>query len=125
MKKSFLVILIIFALGIFGYWGFTFYVVKGNSVSPAFVDCLVDNGVVMYGSATCPYCQTQKEMFGRSATKELYNKDGYIECPENQKLCESKGITGYPTWIINGTKYEGVQSIELLSSITGCELSYE
>ncbi|MEK6952937.1 MAG: hypothetical protein AABX29_08040 [Nanoarchaeota archaeon] len=125
MKKSIWVIILILALGIFGYYGITAFVIKGNTLSSEFGQCLIDNKAIMYGSATCIHCQSQKELLGRKATQILYDNQGYIECPENQKLCESKAITGYPTWIINGTKYEGVQSIELLSSITGCEPSYE
>ena len=125
MKKSIWVIIIILALGIFGYYGITAFVIKGNNLSSVFGQCLIDNGAIFYGAEWCNHCQSQKEMLGRNVVKVLYNNEGYVECPENQKLCESKGVTGYPTWIINGIKYEGVQSIELLSSITGCELSYE
>jgi len=125
MKKSIWVIIIILALGIFGYYGMTSFVIKGNTLSGEFGQCLIDKDAVFYGAEWCNHCQSQKEMLGRNVVKVLYNNEGYVECPENQKLCESKGVTGYPTWIINGIKYEGVQSIELLSSITGCELSYE
>jgi glutaredoxin len=72
----------------------------------------------MYGAEWCGHCKQQKEMFGES-----FKYVNYVECPENQVLCEQMGITGYPTWIINGVHKEGAQSIEELSSLTGCPLS--
>lgn len=125
MKKSFWIILIIFVLGIFGYYGITGFIIKDNNVSSKFVNCLVDKGAVMYGVSWCSNCQDQKNMLGNKAFEELYKNNGYVECTENQKLCDSRGIKGYPTWIINGTKYEGILYLEELANITGCELSYE
>jgi len=52
----------------------------------------------------------------------------YIECAEEDnpraqtQACQEAGISGYPTWDINGQKYPGEQTLEGLASLTGCEL---
>jgi len=46
----------------------------------------------------------------------------YVKCIENEELCDSKGVKTTPTWEINGTMYEGVQSFEKLSEISGCSI---
>jgi hypothetical protein len=78
----------------------------------------------MYGAYWCPNCQRQKLEFGNS-----FQHVNYIECAEGDPegkarpdLCLEKGITGYPTWIYQGQRYVGVQSLKRLSEITGCPL---
>lgn len=61
--------------------------------------CLTEKGWTMYGADWCPHCKAQKEMFGVDAFKFV----NYVECPENSNLCNAKGITGYPTWIVEST----------------------
>jgi glutaredoxin len=87
-----------------------------------FAKCLTEKGATLYGAYWCPHCQNQKAMFGSS--KKYLN---YVECDPNgdnanPDLCKSNNITGYPTWIVNGTHYEGEQSLEKLGSLTGCSL---
>ena len=84
--------------------------------------CLTEKGAAMYGAYWCPHCKTQKEMFGNS-----FKYINYIECDargENAKpeLCEQAGITGYPTWIINGKTYVGVRQFQELADATGCSV---
>jgi uncharacterized membrane protein len=79
---------------------------------------LSKTGSFMYGSYSCPHCQTQKLLFG-SAFKDI----NYIECnpdAENSKssLCIKKGIEGYPTWEINGELYEGAKSLKELARLS-------
>lgn len=84
----------------------------------AFALCLAEKKITMYGAAWCSHCKQQKALFGSS-----FSKVSYVECPENQKLCLDKGVTGYPTWISgDGEKFTGVQSLENLSEISGCQL---
>lgn len=83
----------------------------------AFAKCLSQKGATMYGAEWCGHCKKQKESFGSS-----FSYVNYVECPENEALCTSQGIRGYPTWIINGQKYEGEQSFEALNQATGCSL---
>lgn len=89
----------------------------GNGTLDKFAKCISLKGATMYGAEWCPHCQEQKKMFGDS-----FKYVSYVECPENQVLCEQVGIEGYPTWIINGVKYPGAQSLETLKELTGCSL---
>lgn len=83
----------------------------------SFANCLTDNGVIMYGTDWCPHCQNQKSMFENS-----FNNIAYINCDNNPQACNNAGITGYPTWYVNGELYPGVQSLEALSQASGCSL---
>ncbi|KXB07024.1 hypothetical protein AKJ51_02210 [candidate division MSBL1 archaeon SCGC-AAA382A20] len=78
--------------------------------------CLSEEGVTMYGLKTCPHCQEQKDRFGGS-----FKYVDYVECSVQKSLCSRKGISSVPAWIIDGKKIVGVQSLEKLASMTGCE----
>ena len=82
-----------------------------------FATCLNESGLIMYGTDWCPHCKNQKELFGSSF--EFVN---YINCDFNQEECVANGVTGYPTWKFGLQKFSGVQSLEKLSALTGCEL---
>ena len=74
----------------------------------------------MYGAFWCGHCHEQKELFGQEAVEEI----NYIECDANGKnpqpdLCRAAGITGYPTWSVNGQVYTGSQSLENLAQASG------
>ena len=118
-----LVIIVLIVLGIVA-WSMSGYFVgdendgTGLSDLDKFAKCLSERGATVYVSTYCGHCKNQKEMFGDSL-KYL----NLVECTENQQLCQQKGITGVPTWIINGLPYAGVQSFERLSELTGCSLS--
>jgi len=81
----------------------------------AFSNCLNNSGAVMYGTSWCHYCNQQKTMFGPS-----FKYINFVDCDINQTLCRNNGITGYPTWIIKGTPYSGVQEFSELSTASGC-----
>jgi hypothetical protein len=115
-KKMFLIIVgIVIVITIAG-WSLTGHFVKTGNYDN-FAKCLAQKGTTMYGAEWCGNCKQQKEMFGES-----FNYVNYVECPDNQALCEQMGIQVYPTWIINGVHYPGTQSFETLSSLTGCNL---
>ncbi|MGH7826230.1 MAG: vitamin K epoxide reductase family protein [Candidatus Binatia bacterium] len=69
-----------------------------------------------YGASWCSHCQEQKESFGASASRVPY-----IECsPGGPKgasapACTEAGIKSFPTWIINGQRYVGTQTLENLA----------
>jgi hypothetical protein len=88
-----------------------------------FAECISERGLKMYGAYWCLHCSKQKELFGSS-----YKKINYIECslPNNagqSQECKDEGINSYPTWEFgDGTKKEGLITLDKLSEISGCEL---
>lgn len=88
-----------------------------------FAKCLTEKGVVMYGAYWCPHCANQKNDFGSS-----WKYIKYVECDSrgdngNPQLCKEKGITGYPTWFINGEYISGEVPFQTLSYLSGCGLT--
>ena len=133
MKQSFpanrivlISILVIAALGILSYSYFSgFFTYNGSPGKyDSFSKCLTEKNVTMYGSVWCPHCQNQKKLFGDS-----WKYVNYVECSvegsptagENPE-CTAAGIAGYPTWVFNGEKRPGEQSLLSLSLWTGCPL---
>lgn len=72
-----------------------------------FAKCLNEKGAVMYGEDWCKYTNAQKAMFGKSFKYVNYQIDQTLKTR--------------PTWIIDGKKYETVQSFKRLSELTGCQ----
>lgn len=70
---------------------------------------------VLYSQKGCSHCITQKEILGEYA--DLFNT---IDCIENPEKCAEAGIKVTPTWVINGKKIEGVQTIKQLKELAGC-----
>ena len=80
---------------------------------------LTKEGAVMYNAYWCPHCHDQKEMFGKEAAEKL----NLVECAKDgfnnkKELCEAKGITGFPSWEINGSIDSGVKSLKELAELT-------
>jgi len=85
---------------------------------------LTKQGAVMYNAYWCPHCHDQKEMFGKEASEKL----NLVECAKDgfnnkRELCEAKGITGFPSWEINGLIDSGVKSLEELAELTNYKSS--
>lgn len=83
---------------------------------------LTETGVKFYGAYWCPHCADQKQLFGAAASLLPY-----IECdprsPEGMpQVCAAAQVDKYPTWDINGRRYEGVLSLEDLARLTGYAL---
>jgi glutaredoxin len=118
--KVLLIIIILIVIGIVGVSVSGYFVNNGNNSGKYdnFAKCLAQKDATMYGAEWCSHCKQQKDMFGAS-----FKYVNYVECPDNQAFCDEKGITGYPTWIINGLPYQGTQSFEKLSELTGCPVS--
>ena len=74
--------------------------------------CIGENSE-FYVQLGCHACVIQEEMFGENA--QYLN---IIDCFYDREKCSD--IQSTPTWIINGQKYVGVQSIEKLKELTGC-----
>lgn len=82
-----------------------------------FAQCLTDKGAKMYGTEWCSHCKNQKALFGKS-----FQYVDYVDCDRSKQVCANAGIKGYPTWVIDDENYPGEQSLEKLSSLSGCEL---
>lgn len=87
------------------------------------VEHLVQTDAKFYGASWCPHCSDQKELFGASA-----GRVPYIECspggsraPQAQ-VCNEAGIKSYPTWIIDGERYTGTQSLDNLAQFSKYQL---
>jgi len=91
-----------------------------DPMSRALAIHLSKSGAVMYGAHWCDHCRQQKELFGEAA-KRL----PYIECSTGAQgtpqtaQCSSRGIKTYPTWFINGQRYEEVMTQTRLAQLTG------
>ena len=81
---------------------------------------LAKSGAIMYGADWCSHCQDQKALFGAAARRLPY-----VECstggqgsPQASE-CRARGIKTYPTWIINGQRYEQLLTLPRLAELTG------
>ena len=81
---------------------------------------LRETGAVKYSAYWCPHCHDQNQLFGKKAAAQLINvecaSDGENSQPE---LCQEKGITGFPSWEINGFIDSGVKTLEELADLSG------
>ncbi|TAF07238.1 MAG: hypothetical protein EAZ77_10380 [Nostocales cyanobacterium] len=80
-------------------------------------------GAKEYVAYWCPHCHEQKLLFGKEAY-QIISENNAVECaPDSPKgkpeLCQAAKIQGFPSWIINGKTYSGVQNLEELANITG------
>tara|TARA_Y100000031_G_scaffold155939_1_gene208477 strand:+ start:1324 stop:1755 length:432 start_codon:yes stop_codon:yes gene_type:complete len=107
-KKIMLISSLVVVLIVVGI-GFSF----ANSQKPAFLDdfakCLTEKGAVMYGATWCKYTSAQKGMFENS-----------MKFIDYRDFSEHSDVRITPTWFIDGNKYENVQSLDKLASVTGC-----
>ena len=73
----------------------------------------------MYSAYWCPHCHDQKQLFGKEAVKVLK----VVECAKDGKdndydLCQAKGISGFPSWEINGEIISGTRDLNELATKT-------
>lgn len=79
---------------------------------------LAKNDAKFYGASWCPHCTEQKHLFGASE-----KRIPYVECsPGGPKApqapaCRERNIQSYPTWIINGQRYTGIQPLDELAKL--------
>lgn len=114
IKKYLLMAAVIIAFGLIIY---TFYS-RANQPGQYddFAKCLTEKGVKVYGNDACQYTTKQRNMFGSS--QQYLN---YMKCVGGIE-CDIKKVRITPTWEINGTMLEGVQSFEKLAELSGCKL---
>jgi hypothetical protein len=98
-------------------------ITRSDVTIDSFAQCLADEGAVFYGAFWCEHCQTQKEIFGKSA----FSKLTYVECstPDGEgqtQVCQDEDIQGYPTWkFADGSVESQVMNSTNLSEKTGCK----
>ena len=111
-KKRYLTIAIIISVIIFS----VIVINRSNGTPDETAKCIGQNSE-LYIQLGCHACESQEKLFGES-----YQYLNTIDCfyEEERNKCITAEITATPTWIIDGKKYVGVQSIEELKKLTGC-----
>ncbi|WP_375503950.1 hypothetical protein [uncultured Nostoc sp.] len=84
---------------------------------------LVKIGAKEYVAWWCPHCHEQKLLFGKEAY-QIINNSIQVECDKrginpHPDLCKAAKVPGFPTWIINGHLYSGVQNLKDLANASG------
>jgi len=82
---------------------------------------LSDNSMVLYGSSQSDETKAQKDLFG-----DAFAAIDYVDCDasansSNPDECFGQNIVVYPTWVFNGEKFEGEQTLSALAKITDFE----
>ncbi|MGJ0605754.1 vitamin K epoxide reductase family protein [Cylindrospermopsis raciborskii] len=85
---------------------------------------LVKIGAKEYVAYWCPHCHEQKLLFGKEAYQIINNNNITVECAADSpkgkpELCRAAKIQGFPSWIINGKIYSGVQNLSDLARLSG------
>jgi len=87
-------------------------------------NCLTEKGVRFFGTAECPWCTRQKELFGPAA--EFLP---YIECTpgiateQEIAMCEEANVRSVPDWRFpNQEPVTGMLSIERIVELSGCKI---
>ena len=84
---------------------------------------LANIGTKEYVAWWCPHCHEQKLLFGKEAY-QIINDSIKVECDKrglnaHPDWCDAAKIPGFPTWVINGRQYSGVQNLKELAKASG------
>lgn len=92
-----------------------------TAYSRALAKHLADTGAKMYGAFWCSHCIEQKETFGAGAEIPYVEcfPDGWERGTPVANACAAADVQGFPTWVINGKKLEGEQTLEKLAELSG------
>lgn len=77
--------------------------------------CLSSKGAVLYGASWCTYTKKQIASF-----KDGFRYLNYVECTEQSAVCKENGISGYPTWIVGGSRISGYRAPTVIGAAAGC-----
>jgi len=131
MIKKILFFLIIIAVGLtFFYYRQEIVVFVGDffkeekRITPEFVECLKEQGVIIYGSSACPACmRLEKEYGGLSIIKPIYlDCSGLGEEWETEKCSQEMQTSFSPEIQIKGVIWSGWGSPQALAQETGCDI---
>ncbi len=97
---------------------------KSGEAELALARHLAKIGAKEYVAYWCPHCHEQKLIFGKEAYKEIEDNNVKVECANDSpkgkpEVCKAAKIEGFPTWIINGKSYGGVQNLQELAKNSG------
>lgn len=117
MNQKILYILLIIIIALIGLIIFTQG--KDQDANNDFFSCLKNNGVVIYGTNTCPACtQLKNNLLAIGNNIDLI----YVNCDENPQRCATEMKANYvPEIQVNGNIFPN-SSIEALSQETGCKI---
>lgn len=99
---------------------------RGDPRLHGLAEHLARSQAVFYGAYWCPSCAEQKRIFGAAAEKLPY-----VECapggPNSPMTgeCARAGVSGYPTWVIDGRAWVGVRSAQDLAAMSGYDWEAE
>jgi hypothetical protein len=94
-----------------------------NGTYDALARCIAASGAKFYGAFWCPHCHEQKNEFGDAAQYLPYVECSTPNASGELQACTDRGVQHYPTWtFVDGSRLEGVVSVEELSKKTGCQL---
>ncbi len=83
------------------------------------INCLKEEGVVIYGSIYCPACTALAERFGGY---EMISPI-YVECSQEWERCDREIQAGYvPEIQIKGEVYQGPRELESIAEAAGCNI---
>ncbi len=88
-----------------------------NIPTDEFIQCLVDSGMVVYASKTCPACSSLASLFGGyDSVQNLF-----VLCSEERDRCNTEMESYYvPEIQINGELFEGEETLKNFAAKTGC-----
>ncbi len=97
---------------------------KPEKITPEFIECLKEQGVVIYGSSVCPSCANlEKEYGGLKRIKPIYLDCSGLGEEWEKERCLEETQTGFtPEIQIKGELLVGWGSPEVLAEKTGCEI---
>jgi uncharacterized membrane protein len=84
---------------------------------------IIKSGAKEYTAFWCHHCHEQKLIFGKEAAAIIDENKIKVECAADSPKgkpedCKAAKIQGFPTWVINGKQYSGVQNLNELAKIT-------
>ncbi len=82
----------------------------------SFNKCLASKGIIVYGANWCGYTKNLVQSLGGFDLIEPI----YVECTQEEELCNKNKITGYPTVTLNGVVINPDRSFEGFAKVTDC-----
>jgi len=124
MKSKEIIIIVIAFLIVFGFFYFRDQeeVEKDKLITDEFIECLKREGVIIYGSSTCPACKALEEELGGYEIVEPIYLDCSMGSEEELERCKEEKYTRYvPEVQIKEELYKNINSAEDFAQKTNCK----